>query len=92
MLRVQLDADHFGLDQVKRRLIEYLAIVKLRATADATSQISYTSPHSNTSQLAVTSDEATDQHRALIPHPSNITSRSSFSKKKGVKGPVLLYV
>jgi ATP-dependent Lon protease len=27
----QLDADHFGLDKVKRRLIEYLAVVRLRA-------------------------------------------------------------
>ncbi|KAI0270715.1 Lon protease C-terminal proteolytic domain-containing protein [Gloeopeniophorella convolvens] len=29
--KAQLDADHFGLDQVKRRLIEYLAVVRLRA-------------------------------------------------------------
>ncbi|KAI0267941.1 hypothetical protein BGY98DRAFT_1021429 [Russula aff. rugulosa BPL654] len=27
----QLDADHFGLDYVKRRLTEYLAVVRLRA-------------------------------------------------------------
>ncbi|KAH9990850.1 Lon protease C-terminal proteolytic domain-containing protein [Russula vinacea] len=27
----QLDADHFGLDKVKRRLTEYLAVVRLRA-------------------------------------------------------------
>jgi len=24
--RAQLDADHFGLDKIKRRLIEYLAV------------------------------------------------------------------
>jgi len=24
----QLDTDHFGLDQVKRRLVEYLAVVR----------------------------------------------------------------
>ncbi|KAG0702146.1 Lon protease C-terminal proteolytic domain-containing protein [Suillus ampliporus] len=33
--RAQLDADHYGLDQIKRRLMEYLAIVRLRAIADA---------------------------------------------------------
>jgi ATP-dependent Lon protease len=27
----QLDADHYGLDKIKRRLIEYLAVVRLRA-------------------------------------------------------------
>ncbi|TFY75287.1 hypothetical protein EWM64_g8725, partial [Hericium alpestre] len=30
--RSQLDADHFGLERVKRRLIEYLAVVRLRET------------------------------------------------------------
>jgi ATP-dependent Lon protease len=28
--RKQLDADHFGLDKIKRRLIEYLAVVRLK--------------------------------------------------------------
>lgn len=28
--RQQLDADHFGLDKIKRRLIEYLAVVRLK--------------------------------------------------------------
>ncbi|KAG2107624.1 Lon protease C-terminal proteolytic domain-containing protein [Suillus discolor] len=34
--RAQLDADHYGLDQIKRRLMEYLAVVRLRAVADTT--------------------------------------------------------
>lgn len=29
--RDQLDADHYGLDNVKRRLVEYLAVVRLKA-------------------------------------------------------------
>ena len=28
--RAQLDADHFGLEKIKKRLIEYLAVVKLK--------------------------------------------------------------
>lgn len=28
--RAQLDADHFGLDKIKRRLIEYLAVIRLK--------------------------------------------------------------
>jgi ATP-dependent Lon protease len=31
--RKQLDADHYGLDKIKRRLIEYLAIVRLKEFA-----------------------------------------------------------
>ena len=34
--RTQLDSDHFGLEKVKRRIVEYLAVVKLKeAAADA---------------------------------------------------------
>jgi ATP-dependent Lon protease len=29
--REQLDADHFGLDPIKRRLIEHLAVIRLKA-------------------------------------------------------------
>jgi ATP-dependent Lon protease len=28
--RVQLDSDHFGLEKIKKRLIEYLAVVRLK--------------------------------------------------------------
>jgi ATP-dependent Lon protease len=31
--RKQLDADHYGLDRIKKRLIEYLAIVRLKELA-----------------------------------------------------------
>lgn len=31
--RKQLDADHYGLAKIKRRLIEYLAIVRLKELA-----------------------------------------------------------
>lgn len=31
--RKQLDADHYGLEKIKRRLIEYLAIVRLKELA-----------------------------------------------------------
>lgn len=29
--RTQLDADHYGLEKIKKRLIEYLAVVRLKA-------------------------------------------------------------
>ncbi|VDC00890.1 unnamed protein product [Peniophora sp. CBMAI 1063] len=33
--RAQLDSDHFGLDHVKRRLVEYLAVVRLLEAQEA---------------------------------------------------------
>jgi ATP-dependent Lon protease len=35
--QAQLDADHFGLERIKRRLIEHLAVVKLKESAAAAS-------------------------------------------------------
>ncbi|KAI6120252.1 ATP-dependent protease La [Pisolithus croceorrhizus] len=72
--RAQLDADHFGLDQIKGRLIEYLAVLRLRSMVEAASQASVSQqPMSQpTAKLA----QCPDQNCA----------------RKGVKGPVLLFV
>ncbi|KAG2121305.1 ATP-dependent protease La [Suillus clintonianus] len=50
--RAQLDADHYGLDQIKRRLMEYLAVVRLRAIADA-AQTQGNNPATDASPVAV---------------------------------------
>ncbi|KAI6147884.1 Lon protease C-terminal proteolytic domain-containing protein [Pisolithus tinctorius] len=72
--RAQLDADHFGLDQIKRRLIEYLAVLRLRAVTEAASQVSV--PQQPTLQLTAASAQPADRNCA----------------RKGVKGPILLFV
>jgi ATP-dependent Lon protease len=36
--REQLDADHFGLEPIKRRLIEHLAVIRLKALNDLAEQ------------------------------------------------------
>ncbi|KZT37119.1 ATP-dependent protease La [Sistotremastrum suecicum HHB10207 ss-3] len=48
--RAQLDSDHFGLEKIKRRLIEYLAVVRLKylgAAAAAQSTSSTNEPSSS---------------------------------------------
>ncbi|KAI5993396.1 ATP-dependent protease La [Pisolithus marmoratus] len=60
--RAQLDADHFGLDQIKRRLIEYLAVLRLRAMTQATSQGSVS--QQPMLQLAVRPSQCPDQNYA----------------------------
>jgi ATP-dependent Lon protease len=73
--RAQLDADHFGLDKIKRRLIEYLAVVRLKQmNADK---------------------EAKANEQALVLKSSSdapIPTRTSATGRKGVKGPILLFV
>ncbi|KIK13185.1 hypothetical protein PISMIDRAFT_119358 [Pisolithus microcarpus 441] len=60
--RAQLDADHFGLDQIKRRLIEYLAVLRLRSMVEAASQASVS--QQPMSQLAAKSTQCPDQNYA----------------------------
>ncbi|KAH7907377.1 ATP-dependent protease La [Hygrophoropsis aurantiaca] len=85
--RAQLDADHYGLDQIKRRLIEYLAVVRLRAMADATAQEKLQKLPSSESSLA--------NEKALVPVTPKITPTPDPTPKKTsprVKGPILLFV
>ncbi|KIJ60939.1 hypothetical protein HYDPIDRAFT_177239 [Hydnomerulius pinastri MD-312] len=105
--RAQLDSDHYGLDQIKRRLIEYLAVVRLRAMADAASAAQTPSSLNDRPQqqnLIKASQEWSGANHALVPlsaenavlRPSSAplepTKAPSPPKKKGVKGPILLFV
>jgi ATP-dependent Lon protease len=67
--RQQLDADHFGLDKIKRRLIEYLAVVRLK-------------------QMNAEKDE----HALVKVTPGTVVPPAARTGKKGVKGPILLFV
>ncbi|KAG6330785.1 hypothetical protein ID866_8303 [Astraeus odoratus] len=95
--RVQLDSDHFGLDQIKRRLIEYLAVVRLRALAESTAQTSHADCHSERLQLSTTTIAAPPQGGA-VPHVTSDTTPKAIpepyklplAKRNSVKGPVLL--
>lgn len=70
--RQQLDADHFGLDKIKRRLIEYLAIVRLKQmNAEKELQAS---------------------EKSLVKSGSGEVPIAPRSNRKGVKGPILLFV
>jgi len=79
--------DHFGLEKIKRRLIEYLAVVRLkeriaaaetrRAAADA-KQVDGAD-----SKAMVKGD--------LVPAPVQVP-RGGRMGTKGVKGPIVLYV
>ncbi|CAK5267788.1 unnamed protein product [Mycena citricolor] len=74
--REQLDADHFGLEKIKKRLIEYLAVVRLKEmNAERERQTA------STALVVVEGGESKD----LAVPPSR-------PPRKGVKGPILLFV
>ncbi|KAJ3516310.1 hypothetical protein NLJ89_g1201 [Agrocybe chaxingu] len=100
--RAQLDADHFGLEKIKKRLIEYLAVVRLkemnaeqeaaderqRIEAEAKAKVDTAAKPGPAEQPAKASKEVVLYDKAQVPQPA----KSIRVRKKGVKGPILLFV
>ena len=51
--KAQLDADHFGLDKVKRRSLEYLAVVRLRTMIAQEAEAEQAKAHEVTLKKAI---------------------------------------
>ena len=88
--RVQLDSDHFGLEKIKKRLIEYLAVVRLK---ELNGEREALVERGNVEDEKKHSDE--QEGKELIMHDKDQTPRVEPSKplrasKKGVKGLILL--
>lgn len=82
--REQLDADHYGLDKIKRRLIEYLAVVRLKQLAAEAEQIKEAQLEQSAeavSQEIVVRGEQRTPSPVLPPRPR---------ARNTVKGPILL--
>ncbi|KAJ6485879.1 ATP-dependent protease La [Mycena sanguinolenta] len=82
--RAQLDSDHFGLEKIKKRLIEYLAVVRLKemnAERERTAAITAAAP-----------PEAEQQTDAAEGAPAKAPVPKQRRVRKSVKGPILLFV
>ena len=102
--REQLDADHYGLDKIKKRLIEYLAVLRLRQMALEAEQKKEQDAEKANAQSAT--EQAKVDSKALVPITAvNQQSSSTNSqpvppapkprkkaKNATAKGPILLYV
>ncbi|KAH0032341.1 ATP-dependent protease-like protein La, partial [Aureobasidium melanogenum] len=87
--RKQLDDDHYGLDKIKKRLLEYLAVLKLKQQVNANlqSQIDKINEEANASNKSE-SAEGSDKKPEQTPEEIKI-----LSKKRMVdKSPILLLV
>ncbi|EKM75409.1 hypothetical protein AGABI1DRAFT_80018 [Agaricus bisporus var. burnettii JB137-S8] len=106
--RDQLDADHFGLDKIKKRLIEYLAVVRLkeinaeRETREAEALASAEEAAKNASSA----DSVRKDENSIVPYDPKSASPPKFRQPQTTqtpspsarpvsnttKGPILLFV
>ncbi|KAF8485481.1 ATP-dependent protease La [Gautieria morchelliformis] len=84
--RAQLDSDHFGLEKVKRRLIEYLAVVRLKAMAAAL-QAQHDEEEAKATSMALVKKGDAD-----VPVAPVILKSPKRQKRIVNKGPILLFV
>ncbi|KAF8064020.1 ATP-dependent protease La [Lyophyllum atratum] len=93
--RAQLDSDHFGLEKIKKRLIEYLAVVRLK---ELNAEREAHAEDARRTQQEASGKEKKDADMAVVPHdkdqqrPQPAPGKPGRLGKKGVKGPILLFV
>ncbi|KAJ6496776.1 ATP-dependent protease La [Mycena vulgaris] len=83
--RAQLDADHFGLEKIKKRLIEYLAVVRLKEM-NAERESAAAAAQAQKGELVKADAAAAEGDSQKAPVPVRPPVR------KGVRGPILLFV
>ncbi|KAI4747174.1 putative ATP-dependent protease La [Aureobasidium sp. EXF-12298] len=87
--RKQLDDDHYGLDKIKKRLLEYLAVLKLKQQVNANlqAQIDKITEEANSSNKP---EDAETSQKKLEQTPEEV---KILDKKRMVdKSPILLLV
>ncbi|KAI9751219.1 MAG: hypothetical protein M4579_006151 [Chaenotheca gracillima] len=87
--RKQLDDDHYGLDKIKKRLLEYLAVLRLKQSvnSDLESQIA------SLTKAAAPSEEGHEETEAADDHTNDGNKLQLLKSKRMVdKSPILLLV
>ncbi|KAF7356874.1 Lon protease-like protein [Mycena venus] len=90
--RAQLDSDHFGLEKIKKRLIEYLAVVRLKEMNAERERLALAATAASQEAerqkaLVIAKDSVADGDKAKAP-----PAPKSRPVRKSVKGPILLFV
>jgi ATP-dependent Lon protease len=86
--KTQLDNDHYGLDKVKKRLMEYLAVLKLKEQANR----SIDDQIRALSETPEGEEEAKEQVEKVTKEPSEQELRLLEKKRMVDKSPILLLV
>ncbi|KAH6912006.1 ATP-dependent protease La [Coprinopsis sp. MPI-PUGE-AT-0042] len=103
--RAQLDADHFGLEKIKKRLIEYLAVLRLKEMKaererlleekEANEEVKAQHPSADQSKAGAEANQLVvyDQKKAQEQQQvSPLPVAQPRKPRKGVRGPILLFV
>lgn len=89
--RKQLDDDHYGLEKIKKRLLEYLAVLRLKQAVNADLELQIAEANKNKHAVKEVKREASD------PSPAEVdidTTKIQIlkSKRRVDKSPILLLV
>lgn len=89
----QLDDDHYGLDKIKKRLLEYLAVLKLKEQANKNieDQINALTKSLPSTEEKDEKEEAKEE-KGLIKEPSEAELKLLEKKRMVDKSPILLLV
>ncbi|KAF2275580.1 ATP-dependent protease-like protein La [Westerdykella ornata] len=91
----QLDDDHYGLDKIKKRLLEYLAVLKLKeqANKDIDEQIKALTKSTTPTEEKEEKEQASqDDKQVIVREPSEAELRLLEKKRMVDKSPILLLV
>ncbi|KAJ4334703.1 hypothetical protein N0V95_009104 [Ascochyta clinopodiicola] len=90
--RKQLDDDHYGLDKIKKRLLEYLAVLKLKEQANRSIDDQIRALTEGPTPDGEQHDHAEDTQLQPAKEPSEEEKRLLEKKRMVDKSPILLLV
>ncbi|PSK59382.1 hypothetical protein B9Z65_3706 [Elsinoe australis] len=92
--RKQLDDDHYGLERIKKRLLEYLAVLKLKQAVNADLQSQIEKITQEAADAAPKDDTEKNTNTQLVKQPSQSIEelKTRQSKRLIDKSPILLLV
>jgi ATP-dependent Lon protease len=90
--RKQLDDDHYGLEKIKKRLLEYLAVLRLKKTVNADLDSQIAKIHDLETPFKEQLTDAVVEEKQKSVEPSDAELRIMDKKRMLDKAPILLLV
>ncbi|KAE9964024.1 hypothetical protein EG327_001143 [Venturia inaequalis] len=90
--RKQLDDDHYGLEKIKKRLLEYLAVLRLKQGVNADLEAQIQKIVDNNKTIASSSEEGEEIKPRVEQSPSEAELAIREKKRMVDKAPILLLV
>jgi len=91
--RKKLDDDHYGLIKIKKRLLEWLAVLRLQQEQVAELESASITPRPSTSTVAASTELSTSSSTAIVPYTPPDPTKSvdaASSRKLTTRSPILL--